>query len=127
MCPSTRDSEYICAIIATLDLIGFNIILSELGFRSTHPPMLLTDSEAAEKTIKSDQLHSDSRRMGIQIAWLRQCVQDMLVSIVWKSGKEQLAGIMTKIPAKSYDELWTLLMNLRYLEFMDWSSHVFLA
>ena len=122
VCPSTRDSEYICAIKTTRDLIGFNIILSELGFRSPTPPLLFTDSEAAEKTAKSDHLHSDSRWMGIRIAWLRQCIQDLLVNIVWRSGTEQLADIMTKVlPATDYNTLRTLLMNLRYLELDGWT------
>ena len=66
---------------------------------------------------KSDHLHSDSRWMGIRIAWLRQCIQDLLVNIVWRSGTEQLADIMTKVlPAADYNTLRTLLMNLRYLD-----------
>ena len=45
-----------------------------------------------------------------------------LVNIVWKSGKEQLADIMTKVlPAADYNTLRTLLMNLRYLELDGWA------
>ena len=44
------------------------------------------------------------------------------MNIVWKSGKEQLADIMTKVlPAADYNTLRTLLMNLRYLELDGWT------
>ena len=49
-------------------------------------------------------------------------IKDLLVNIVWKSGKEQLADIMTKVlPAADYNTLRTLLMNLRYLELDGWA------
>ena len=120
--PSTRDSECMATTRTIRELIGMRIMLDELGFTQTGPTPVYTDSSAVEATVKSDKIKPDSRWMGIRIAWIRQCVRDMLVDLQWRAGNEQLADVLTKVlTATTYHKFRRILMNLDYMDHEAWT------
>ena len=120
--PSTRDSECMATARTIRELIGMRIMLDELGFAQTGPTPVYTDSSAVEATVKSDKIKPDSRWMGIRIAWIRQCVRDMLVDLQWRAGTEQLADVLTKVlTATTYHKFRRILMNLDYMDHEAWT------
>ena len=88
-------------------------MLRELGLHPGGPLPLCTDSKATELSATSDLVHPESRWNGIRIRWLQQQVAHGLVKIIWCSGADMLADVMTKVlPVVAFYAIRRILMNL---------------
>ena len=110
---SSRDAELMASIHAARSIISFGIMLRELGLHPGGPLPLCTDSKATELSATSDLVHPESRWNGIRIRWLQQQVAHGLVKIIWCSGADMLADVMTKVlPVVAFYAIRRILMNL---------------
>ena len=113
---SSRDGELQAAIHACKCIIGFGILLRDLGIHPGGPLPVYSDSSATVDCVNSDMIHKESRWNSIRLNWLRQQVLDRLVRVVWVSGDDMLADICTKHLSshQKFMETRALLMNLKY-------------
>ena len=110
---SSRDAELMASIHAARSMISFGIMLRELGLHPGGPLPLYTDSKATQLSATSDLVHPESRWNGIRIRWLQQQVAHGLVKVIWCSGADMLADVMTKVLAVSaFFAIRSVLMNL---------------
>ena len=110
---SSRDAELMASIHAARSIISFSIMLRELGLHPGNPLPLYTDSKSTQLSATSDLVHPESRWNGIRIRWLQQQVAHGLINVIWCSGAEMLADVMTKVLAVSaFFVIRTMLMNL---------------
>jgi len=68
---ASRDAEAIAAVFAVKALLGFTIMLTELGFKASLPTTLHVDNKATVDSAHSEKLSKESRFMAMRLLWLR--------------------------------------------------------
>jgi len=109
---ASRDAEAIAAVFAVKALLGFTIMLTELGFKAALPTTLLVDNKATVDSAHSEKLSKESRFMAMRLLWLREMVHNSLVRIKHVATGDNHADIFTKIlPAHKHNTFRATLMG----------------
>ena len=109
---ASRDAEAIAAVFAVKALLGFNIMLTELGFKTNIPSTLHVDNKATVDGAHSEKLSKESRFMAMRLLWLREMVQNSLVRIRHVTTVDNHADIFTKLlPAAKHNAFRAVLMG----------------
>ena len=109
---ASRDAEAIAAVFAVKALLGFTIMLTELGFKTTLPTTLHVDNKATVDSAHSEKLSKESRFMAMRLLWLREMVQNSLVHIRHVATGDNHSDIFTKIlPAQKHNAFRATLMG----------------
>jgi hypothetical protein len=99
---ATRDAECVAAVYAVKAMLGFLLMLHELGFAQLDddidilPLELNVDNMSTVDGSHSDKIHKDSRHMGMRLKWLRQMVRDGLVKVIHIATGDNLSDVFTK-------------------------------
>ena len=96
---SSRDAEAIGCVFAVKAMLGFTIMLQELGFTPTHPLRIGVDNRATVDGAHSDKISKDSRHQAMRLAWLRDVVRSEIIAMTHVSTGKNDADIHTKILA----------------------------
>jgi hypothetical protein len=109
---ASRDSEAIAAVFAVKAILGFLIMLSELGFHSHLPATLHVDNMATVAGAHSEKISKESRFMAMRLKWLRKMVRSNLVGIRHVATGDNHADIFTKnLPAHQHAIFRAVLMG----------------
>lgn len=96
---SSRDAEAIGAVYAVKAVLGFTIMLQELGFTPADPMRVMVDNKATVDGAHSDKVTKDSRHQAMRLAWLRDIVRSEIICLTHVTTGKNLADIHTKILA----------------------------
>ena len=96
---SSRDAESIGCVFAVKAMLGFIIMLQELGFTPSQPLHIAVDNKATVDGAHSDKISKDSRHQAMRLAWLRDVVRSEIISMTHVSTGKNDADIHTKILA----------------------------
>jgi len=109
---ASRDAEAIAAVFAVKAILGFLIMLSELGFHAKLPTTLHVDNMATVAGAHSEKISKESRFMSMRLKWLREMVRNSLVGIRHVLTGDNHADIFTKIlPAHQHNVFRAVLMG----------------
>jgi hypothetical protein len=115
---ATRDAECVAAVYAVKAMLGFLLMLHELGFAQLDddidilPLELNVDNMSTVDGSHSDKVHKDSRHMGMRLKWLRQMVRDGLVKVIHIATGDNLSDVFTKpLSPTEHARFTDLLMN----------------
>jgi hypothetical protein len=109
---ASRDAEAIAAVFAVKAILGFLIMLSELGFHTVLPTTLHVDNKATADGAHSEKISKEPRFMSMRLKWLREMVRNSLVGIRHVSTGDNHADIFTKIlPAHLHETFRAVLMG----------------
>jgi len=109
---ASRDAEAIAAVFAVKAILGFLIMLSELGFPANLPTTLHVDNKATVDGAHSEKISKESRFMSMRLKWLREMVRNSLVGIRHVLTGDNHADIFTKLlSAKTHAEFRAILMG----------------
>ena len=94
---SSRDAEAIAAVYAVKAMLGFIIMMQELGFSPTTPLRIGVDNKATVDGAHSDKITKDSRHQAMRLAWLRDVVRSEIISLTHVSTGKNNADVHTKL------------------------------
>lgn len=95
--PSTRDAEIIAAVHCLKHVLGFQILMDELGERRDGATDIHIDNAACTDGVANDRIRADSRWQAIRLAFVREKVKMRLVRLLHISGVDNPADIGTKV------------------------------
>ena len=99
VCLSTAEAEFIAAAEAVKDLLWLRNFLQELGFPQLQPSKLREDNQACVAMVSNHVVTGRNRHFCVKMAWLREQVASKVVSLVFVSGRNNVADIFTKVLA----------------------------
>ena len=99
VCLSTAEAEFVAAAEAVKDLLWLRNFLAELGFPQLHPSQLFEDNQACVAMVTNHVVTGRNRHFCVKMAWLREQVASKIVSLVFVSGRNNVADIFTKVLA----------------------------
>ena len=110
---SSSEAEYMAAGSATQEALWLRTILMELNFPQEGPTPIYEDNQGCiAMTLTNGGHHSRTKHIDIKHHFIRNCVEDQTVILVWISTKQMIADILTKaLPLKTFAYLRGLLMG----------------
>ena len=99
VCLSTAEAEFIAAAEAVKDLLWLRNFLAELGFPQLQPSKLFEDNQACVAMVSNHVVTGRNRHFCVKMARLREQVANKIVSLVFVSGRNNVADIFTKVLA----------------------------
>lgn len=92
---STAEAEYIALTEAAKEAIHLKMLFSDLGININNV-VIFSDNQAAQVLSKNPVISGKSKHIEIKQHFIRDCVQQGLVSIQYKPTQEMEADILTK-------------------------------
>ena len=94
---SSRDAELHALIRAMKQLLGFMIMLHEMGMDPESAPTIRVDSEATIKSALMDDVSRESRMEGMRLRFVREHVEAQVVRLQHVKTGANLADVFTKV------------------------------
>ena len=98
--PSTRDAEIIAAVQCLKHVLGYHVLLEELGEPRHDATRIHIDNLACVDGVTNERIRADSRWQAIRLAFVRDQVRAKLVQLLHISGTHNPADIGTKVLAR---------------------------
>ena len=94
---STMEAEYVAATHAAKELVWFRRLLGEI-FRPLNVPInLFSDNQSAIALAHSDgQFHARSKHIDIRYHFIKFCIEDLSIDLIYCPTEEMTADIFTK-------------------------------
>ena len=93
---STTEAEHISAVEAGKEILWMRQFMGELGYDISGPSLLRMDNQSAIAVSKNPEHHSKMKHLSLRLFWLRDHVQDGLISPTFVGTQEMAADIYTK-------------------------------
>jgi len=93
---SSTEAEYVAAIEAGKEIKWMRNILSEFGYPLTSPSTLYIDNKSGIEVAKNPEHHGRMKHLDLRFYWLREAVQDLLISPIYIPTKQNVADLFTK-------------------------------
>lgn len=92
---STTEAEYVAAENGTCQAVWMKNILEEIGFIQETFTTLWCDNSSAIKFSRNPVLHRRSKHIHVRFHFLRELVNESVISLEYCSTENQLADVMT--------------------------------
>jgi hypothetical protein len=93
---STTEAEHIAAVEAGKEIIWMRQLMGELGYTISEPSVLRMDNQSAIAVSKNPEHHGKMKHLALRLFWLRDAVQDGVISPSFVTTNEMAADIFTK-------------------------------
>lgn len=93
---SSAESEYRAMAQSVCEIVWIHQLLSEIGFSITVPAKLWCDNQAALHIASNPVFHERTKHIEVDCHFIREKIQDGLVSTGYVKTGEQLGDILTK-------------------------------
>jgi hypothetical protein len=93
---STTEAEHIAAVEAGKEILWMRQFMGELGYKISGPSLLRMDNQSAIAVSKNPEHHSKMKHLSLRLFWLRDAVQDGLITPTFVSTSDMAADIFTK-------------------------------
>jgi hypothetical protein len=93
---STAEAEYITATHATKEVIWLQRLMSKLFPMPTLPTTLYCDNQAAIKLTNNDNYHAHTEHIDICYHFIRQTVDDGIITLIYCPTDDMVADFLTK-------------------------------
>ena len=93
---STTEAEHISAVEAGKEILWMRSFMGELGYDISGPSLLRMDNQSAIAVSKNPEHHSKMKHLSLRLFWLRDAVQDGLITPTFVPTQEMAADIFTK-------------------------------
>jgi hypothetical protein len=112
---SSTESEYRAIAHASTEILWLQSLLTELGMKSTTPPVLWCDNIGATYLTANPLFHARTKHIEIDVHFVRDLVSTKALCICFISSKDQVANTFTKpLPTAKFNVLRDTL-NVREL------------
>ena len=93
---STTEAEHVAAVEAGKEIIWMRQLLGELGYTTSGPSLLRMDNQSAITVNKNPEHHGRMKHLALRLFWLRDAVQDGVISPLFVPTCDMVADIFTK-------------------------------
>lgn len=93
---STTEAEYVAAAYGVCQAVWLRNVLEEVGCDQGKGTTLMCDNSSTIKLSKNLVLHGRSKHIHVRYQFLRELVNDEIITLEYCSTREQLSDIMTK-------------------------------
>ena len=93
---STTEAEHISAVEAGKEIMWMRQLLGELGYSIPGPSVLRMDNQSAIAVSKNPEHHGKMKHLSLRLFWLRDAVQEGVISPSFVPTHEMAADIFTK-------------------------------
>ena len=101
---SSTEAEFIAAVEAGKEIAWMRTLLREFGYSITSPSTLHIDNQSAISVSKNPEHHGRMKHLDLRFYWLRDAVNDKMISPSFIPTAEQVADILTKpLPVAKVD------------------------
>ena len=111
---STSEVEYVALSLATQEAVWLRRLLTEVGFPSA-PVMLMEDNQGAIAIARNPIAHSRTKHIDICYDYIREALQDDVISLQYCPTNEMVAVLLTKPLSKTLFEKLRLAMGMNIL------------
>lgn len=101
---SSTEAEYVAGATATCQAVWLRLLLSELGQLKAGPTTLLIDNQSAIALARNPVFHGKMKHIAVQHHFIRQKIQDDVISAEYIPTDDQTADALTKaLPRVKHD------------------------
>ncbi len=95
----STEAEYMAATEAAKEAIWIKSFVNDLGIANYQlgSIQLYVDNASAIKLSKNPEFHQRTKHIAIRHYFVRECVEDGYIQIIWIKGTENLADAFTKV------------------------------
>ena len=112
VCLSTSEAEFVAATEAAKDVIWIRGLLEELNLLPDSASVIYEDNQACVAMISNSSVSSRNRHFAVKMFWLREQVQNRVITFAFVPSKRNIADIFTKVlPDQQFCALRDLLMD----------------
>ena len=111
---SSCEAEIVALSEASKDVLYFRKVMDELQVLPEGATRLATDNKAAHDLSYNPEHHKRTKHVERRHFFVRECVEDMKISVPLVKTTENLADFFTKpLPAKAFFKLRNTIMNIK--------------
>src|SRR6266581_7853028 len=96
LCPQLKQSTSLLLKQARRSILWMHQFMGELGYSITGPSLLRMDNQSAIAVSKNPEHHSKMKHLSLRLFWLRDAVQEGLITPSFVTTQEMAADIFTK-------------------------------
>ncbi len=111
---STSEAEYVALSLATQEAIWLRRLLTEIGVPSG-PVMVMEDNQGAIAIARNPIAHSRTKHIDIRYHYIREALQDDVISLQYCPTNEMIADLLTKPLSKPQFERLRLGLGMNML------------
>ena len=93
---STTEAEHISAVEAGKEILWMRQFMGELGYETSGPSQLNMDNQSAIAVSKNPEHHGKMKHLSLCLFWIRDAVQEGLISPTFVTTQNMVADIFTK-------------------------------
>jgi hypothetical protein len=93
---STTEAEYVAATSAGIEIMWLRNLFTELGYEKLGRSTLHIDNQSAVQVAKNPEHHGRMKHLDLRFYWLRDVVDEGLISVKHIPTAEMPADILTK-------------------------------
>lgn len=93
---STTEAEFVAAAYGACQAVWLRNVLEEIGVSQEEGTVILCDNSSTIKLSKNPVLHARSKHIHVRFHFLRELVNDGVITMEYCGTEDQLSDIMTK-------------------------------
>ena len=93
---SSTEAEYVAAVEAGKEIKWMRNILTEFGYPPSYLSTLFIDNKSRIDVSKNPEHHGRMKHLDLRLYWLRDAVQESLISPVYVPTRQNIADLFTK-------------------------------
>jgi len=93
---SSTEAEYVAAVEGGKEIKWMRNILTEFGYPPSLASTLFIDNKSGINVLKNPEHHGRMKHLDLRHYWLRDAVQDSIISPVYIPSAQNVADILTK-------------------------------
>jgi hypothetical protein len=102
---SSTEAEYVALSEAAREAMWLRQLYGELGWIQREPTLILADNDGSIAMSKNPEFHKRTKHVDIRWHWVRDLVENGLISVISCRDPQQTADILTKaLPRPKYQQ-----------------------
>ena len=97
---SSTEAEYIAMSRAASEAVWLRYLLKDLGFEQTGGTTMFVDNVSAVALAKNPKFHDRTKHIDVQFHYIRECVANDCIKLVYCPSRDNVADVLTKSLAK---------------------------
>ena len=103
---STSEAEYVALSMATQEAVWLRRLFADLQASLTEPTLVMEDNQGTIAMAKNPVSHVRTKHIDIRYHYVREAVQDCLISLSYCPTAQMIADLLTKpIPRERFETL----------------------
>jgi len=93
---SSTEAEYVAAVEAGKEIKWMRNILTEFDYPPSYASTLFIDNKSGIEVSKNPEYYGQMKHLDLQLHWLRDAVQESLISPTYVPTRQNIADMFTK-------------------------------